>query len=140
MSEASITTHNGIFTIHNPATGEHRTFRVSTVRKGNLEGRRIVSLLTGPDNTSSYTGFGFLRDDGQVQVWKSKRAQTGEPATKWQRYGRFLQNLDGMVERHGLQVDAATCCRKCNRQLTTPESIASGIGPVCSGAEKTLSF
>ena len=130
---APITTHNGTFTVHNPATGEHRTFKVSTVQQGDLEGRRIVALLTGPDNTSSYTGFGFLQPDGAVQVWRSKQAPAGQPATQWQRYGRFLQNFDAMVNAHGLQVDAATCCRKCNRQLTTPESIASGIGPVCAG-------
>ena len=52
---ASITTHNGTFTVHNPATGEHRTFKVSTVQQGDLEGRRIVALLTGPDNANSYT-------------------------------------------------------------------------------------
>lgn len=132
---ASITTHNGTFTVHNPATGEHRTFKVSTVQQGDLEGRRIVALLTGPDNTNSYTGFGFVRPDGQVQVWRSKRAQAGQPATQWERYGRFLQHLDAMVETHSLQVDASTRCRKCNRPLTTPESIASGIGPVCEGRE-----
>ena len=129
----SIATHNGTFTILNPATGEHRTFKVSTVQRGGLKGRRVVALLTGPDNTTSYTGFGFMAPDNDVQVWRSKRSAMGQPPTQWQRYGAFLRNLDQIVELHGLQVDEATCCRRCNRKLTTPESIQSGIGPVCAG-------
>ena len=41
------TIHNGYITIHNTNTGNHRTFRIETVKGGALDGKRIVSLLIG---------------------------------------------------------------------------------------------
>src|SRR5688572_23093574 len=64
-----ISRYHGEITAYNPATGQHRTFKVSTVRgDGGLAGKRIIALLTGSDNENDYTGFGFVREDGGINV------------------------------------------------------------------------
>lgn len=125
----SILTHNGTWTIKNPATGNHRTFQVRTASADSkLAGKRIVSLLTGPDNTEDYIGFGFV-EKGGVRVWRKHEG------TVFSQYGAMLTNLPRVAEKHGLQISASCCCRRCNRDLTTPESVASGIGPTCAEKE-----
>ena len=51
---------NGEITLTNRETGEHRTFRIRTNKEDArfAPGERVIALLTGPDNTTSYTGFG----------------------------------------------------------------------------------
>lgn len=120
---------NGSHTIRNRQTGEHRTFRVRTVLKGDLKGERILSLLVGPDNTSNYKPFAFVKDDGRIIVWRKYR-ETGH----WNAYAYMVNKI--VIERdaewtakyeHMLE---GRCCR-CNRLLTHPESLETGIGPEC---------
>lgn len=130
-------THNGKFTIQNRTTGEHRTFRVKTQKSDAsfAPGKRIVSLLTGTDNENSYTGFAFLEVDGPV-VWTKRRGVHGTKSA-YEYYADMLWTLvvDGgfspYADRYTLQVE--TVCRVCNRTLTEPESIRTGIGPICAG-------
>jgi len=58
----TLITHNGRITVTNNATGGHRTFEIKTIRKEGhaLDGKRVLSLLTGPDNTGDYTPFAFV--------------------------------------------------------------------------------
>ena len=125
----SITTHNGTWTIRNPATGNHRTFQIRTASADSkLAGKRIISLLTGPNNTEDFTGFGFVEETG-VRVWRKHEG------TVFSQYANLLNNLPAAAAKHNLQVSASCRCRRCNRELTTPESIASGIGPTCAEKE-----
>lgn len=128
----SIATHNGEITMRNPETGGHRTVRIKTqAADANFApGERIISLLVGSDNTSDYQGFGFVKDDGRVIVWKRYRGN-GTPSAH-QRLALMVQYPDH-YEALGVEYMFSTRCRVCNRKLTTPESIESGIGPICEG-------
>jgi hypothetical protein len=121
------TTHNGTFTVVNPASGEHRTFRIRTQKKDArfAPGERIVSLLTGPDNEEDFTGFGFIGQDGKVRVWNRFAG------TQYDRYARLIGNLEAEALRWNLEVLWSAKCRCCNRELTDPVSLREGIGPVC---------
>jgi len=123
----TIFTHNGTFTIKSTKSGEHRTFRVRTQKPDAdfAPGKRILALLTGPDNEQSYTGFAFVDDFG-IHVWTKKRTET------FLAYTTMLENLTAHETAGRVEVLAATKCRVCNRKLTTPESVTSGIGPICS--------
>jgi hypothetical protein len=120
---------NGVWTVTSP-TGEHRTFRVSTWKTAEKE-TRSVALLSGPDNTQDYVGFGFVLEDGTIRVFKkfsddsqySKLAATLADLFKGEKSRRRAQ---------GMRIEGAACCRRCNRLLTTPESIAAQMGPECS--------
>ena len=125
----NLATHNGKLTVLSIATGEHRTFRIKTQKPGSTfaPGQRVISLLTGSDNQSSYTGFGFVRDNGKISVYTKKLGTWFEDVAK------FLGNLAKFEAAGKVEVNWSVKCRKCNKELTTPESIRSGIGPVCAG-------
>lgn len=140
--------YNGTFTVLSPS-GEHRTFRVSN---GADDMPRIVSVLTGPENTSAYTGFGFVTRSGKngpfcINLWRKKSTATGRrwfapkayerlpDDSQWGVLAATLLDLalgDGSrLRAAGFTVMAQIACRRCGRALTTPESIESGIGPIC---------
>ena len=60
MTTPSIFTHNGRFTVTSTKTGEHRTFRIRTQPDDAkfAPKERVITLLIGPDNESSYKGTG----------------------------------------------------------------------------------
>lgn len=122
----SIMTHNGRITIENTNRGTHRTFQVRTQPDDAkfAPGTRILSLLTGSDNESDYLGFAFVRDE-QVILWKKYRTE------QYQRLVDVLLRPEH-YESLGCRYLYEGRCRRCNRTLTTPESIQSGIGPVCA--------
>lgn len=122
-----ISRYNGFITVHNPATGGHRTFRIHTVRRGGLKGKRVIGLLIGSDNTADYRGFGFVGDDGRVRLWKRFRG------TVYESLSRIMSMPDWYAEHKGIEFSFSARCRKCNRDLTDPTSIELGIGPVCRG-------
>ncbi len=127
---------NGEFTFINTMTGERRTFRIRTQPKDAkfAPGARLVSLLTGPCNEKNYTGFAFLNEGHtpMIHLYRKKN----DPTHRY--YARLLEALEYgegevTIGNHTYEVLQSTLCRMCNRKLTTPESIKSGIGPVCAG-------
>ena len=127
---------NGHWTIKSSKTGEHRTFKVHTQDEKSefAPGKRIVSLLTGSENDSdsSYTGFAFIDEDG-IHVWSKKRGDG-----LWETYADMLWSLSldqgfSLWAQKGFTIMGEGRCIRCNRLLTTPESVMLGIGPVCAG-------
>lgn len=135
-----INTHNGRFTIQNILTGVHRTFKVETGFKGQewAKNKRIVSLLTQPDNVNGFAPFATLRKNNTIKCFKNK-IDVGD----WRAYAGMLwsfANDNFSFLKEGFNPDnyeilEETCCRRCNRPLTNPESIRSGIGPYCAEKE-----
>lgn len=125
----SVLTHNGTLTVVSGKTGSHRTFKIKTQPADAKfkPGSRIISMMTGPDNEVSYESFGEVTGSG-INVWFKKRA-------KYDAYASMLSRLPYLMENGKADVMFATTCRRCNRKLTSPESISSGIGPQCSMQE-----
>lgn len=132
----NIRTHNGTITIENRASGDYRTFRIKTQPKDSdfFPGCRIVSLLTGADNENDYQSFGILQPTGTITLWKKHRTSST--------YFFFCDMLLNPQNYETAKTPKAPLgyayhyegrCRVCNRKLTTPESITSGIGPICAG-------
>lgn len=134
---------NGCYTIENTRTLRHRTFLIKTQLKNSpfAPGERIVSLLTKPDNQDkeSFVSFGFVKDNG-ILLWRKYRGAKGRP-TEWEKLANILWHLSGagtgpgkqQLEAMGLVLHSEKNCIRCNRRLTTPDSIKAGIGPVCAG-------
>lgn len=127
---------NGIYSIKSNWTGEHRTFKIHTQNEKAefAPGKRVVALLTGPENSAdeSYTGFAFI-DDAGIHVWSKKRGQG-----QWEAYAGMLWSLalDGAFSlwaEKGFTIMGSGTCLVCNRLLTEPASLLTGIGPVCAG-------
>ena len=124
----TIETHNGTFTVTSTKSGDHRTFRVRTQKADAnfAPGSRIISLLTGPDNYSDYQGFGFVVD-GVIHLWRKNNTPL------FRAYAAMLENMMANIDAGKINVQMATKCRVCNRKLTDPVSIETGIGPICAG-------
>lgn len=110
--------------------GSYFTFKVETVTKGALIGKRIISFLSGPDNTTDFTGFAFLNADGTVALWK--RFRNGGMVKK-AGHLTTLFTMPDRLEQAGM--DYATRsgrCRRCGRTLTVPASLNRGFGSECA--------
>jgi len=145
--------HNGTYTVAHPERG-HFTLKLHTAQKGDLAGERILSLLVGPDNTTSYRGVAFWKDaEKRAVVWKKHRGpQSVQPIDgfTWQQRGwsaveqklaiwadlatrGATDELHGFWYGEGYRLHLEGRCVVCNRKLTDPESIQLGIGPTCGG-------
>jgi len=157
MRAAAPNLHNGTYTVSwtdSKGAARHYTVKVHTARKGKLAGERIISLLTGPDNESSYQGVAFWNDArNAAKVWSRYRSDYSPHATI---NGTDFPDTFNSIERklavflaltlktpatddahghwigEGFRVQAATRCVVCNRKLSTPTSISAGIGPECA--------
>ncbi len=126
---------NGTYTMTSPKGG-HRTFSIKTQPTDSKfqPGARILALLTGPDNHDDYTGFAFVNDEG-IRVWQSKRGQ-GDERSAYDWYAIMLWSLatrgaESRWNKKGYELLVEGRCLICNRKLTEPESIRTGIGPTC---------
>jgi len=140
IKKVDFNAREGIWTLQNVETGEHRTFRIMRKRRGNLEGKFLVSLLRGSDNTEDYTAFAFMDENaGSIHVWRRMRGNGKKSA--YEVYAVMLRAaLDATVndgadtfEIAGRQyrVILADFCRRCGRTLTNPESCDLHVGPEC---------
>ncbi len=136
LADWDLTKHDCTVTLVSPKTGDHRTFKVSTVQKGKLEGKRIVSLLVGPDNEADFEGIGFVesgtfmdKTTATVIVWRKFQCRNGM-TSMCERYADMLMRPDFWSAK-GVQYLISLRCRRCHRKLTVPSSIESGYGPEC---------
>jgi hypothetical protein len=120
--------------VTNPETGKHRTFRIETLRGDWNPGKRVVSILDGPDNTSDYKRFGWVDEFG-FKLWGRFQIPgvEGKPSI-WESYIRMLENPKRFTER-GLSYVISGKCRRCGRALTVERSVTLGIGPRCEEKE-----
>jgi hypothetical protein len=132
-----------IFTVDN-GKGTHYTYKVTRKEdKGKVF--YFVNLLTGPDNTSNYTYMGMLVDD---HLWNRQAIQKNLPSrvyckmTKASKYNTdskpvkvFNWAMDVVMKHNELPQGYSILhdgrCARCGRTLTDPESIKTGLGPVC---------
>jgi len=119
---------DGYFTVVLGA-GERRTIRVST--GGDAKDVQFVGFLSGPNNESDYQTCGYVRD-GKFRWTRRYAAQP--PQAVATAIAALVCSSD--EQRHAMGVAWAResgNCYRCNRTLTTPESIEAGVGPVCAG-------
>jgi hypothetical protein len=125
--EFDIARHNAVITVEHD--GDHRTFMIRTI----MPGERIASLLTGPDrdNPRNWDNFGFVAPGGVINVFRNRRGDDGKRSPhEW--YALMLMN-PARFEAKGYEYMLMAFCHRCNRPLTHPESIRTGLGPVCGG-------
>lgn len=132
---------NATFTLKNTVTGNRFTYKVAVIREDGRVSPHFVKLLTGPDNESSYEYMGIIRRETDYSYGGAK-AKVPQNARAHRTFDWFWTVLNGkgasgkkLSDFPGFEFwHAGTCCR-CGRLLTTPESIAKGIGPVCDGRD-----
>lgn len=118
---------NATFTIRSVASHARFTYRVRRCKDNDT--LYFVSLMNGPDNESSYSYLGTIRNGVYQHGRKARIAPTASSAIAMQWFWNHISanNLPLAVEcwHEGR-------CGRCNRKLTVPESIERGIGPECA--------
>jgi len=115
---------DAIFTVKNSKTGGRFTFRIDSE-----EGRpSFVKVLTGPENTNDYTFIGSIFAGKTFK--HSQKSKISADAKSVKSFDWVWAHIDALPEN--IEVWHEGKCGRCGRLLTTPESIATGIGPTCA--------
>jgi hypothetical protein len=112
-----------VFTLRSVKTGVRFTYRVVS-----QEGRpSFVSVLTGPE-VWTYLGSVFgQREDRSFR--RTSKSSVSNTAPSFVAFGWFIKHINDLPP--SCEVYHEGRCGRCGRPLTDPESIMSGLGPVC---------
>jgi len=113
------------FTLESKISGQHYTFEIS---KREFSGKEcwFAAVMTNGDQ---YTYLGMLISKCTLRFTAKSRLTEDAPAVKalcW-----FLRALEAGIIPDSVTVYHSGKCGCCGRELTDPESIRCGIGPVC---------
>lgn len=124
---------NARFTLRSITTGTRLTYRVRRA-KGDDENRPwFVSVLTGPDNDEDYRYLGTIFAD--LCYRQTRKSKISPDATSARVFAGVWERLrTGHELPEHVEFWHEGRCGRCGRSLTVPESIATGLGPVCAGA------
>ena len=133
-ARAFMTAGNSTVTMVSTKTGTRFTYRIRANDDGDVF---FVSLLRGADNTADYSYLG--RIDQQARFWAGRKTpkpgDTGPTAPSSLAFKWAWERLCKGVMLDSLEIWHEGRCGRCNRKLTVPSSIASGLGPECAGKE-----
>lgn len=124
-----------LFTIVSKKTGNRFTYRVNSNRKERPnridKPIQFVQVLSGPDNESSYSYLGYLNPFTKQKLNAGKK---GKPdALSFKSLNWLLEQLSAGKLPEQIEFYHAGKCGACGRTLTVPESIETGLGPICAG-------
>lgn len=114
-------------TFKSERTEAHYTFRITLSADSKVH---FVSVLTGPDNENGYTYAGIIGRDKEFRLTKASKFTADALCVKAFRWVWDAVRAGNLPKCCAINHDGA--CGRCGRTLTTPESVASGIGPECA--------
>lgn len=125
---------NATFTMVSKRTGERFTYRI---RKPDADKPYFIQLMNGPDNTINYAYFGLMFGKGKDSDFESYRhggvkAKVSKTAPSVMGFEWLIRNVMNEQALDQVEIWHQGKCGKCRKALTVPESIASGLGPVCA--------
>jgi hypothetical protein len=125
-------------TIVSKKTGDRFTYRVVAKKNpsqqlplsGETPARTVhfVSVLNGPDNETDYRFIGTIFN-GQVYAHGRKSNISAEAPS-----AKAFQWCWANLGSEAWELWHSGRCARCHRELTDPESIERGLGPVCAEA------
>ena len=115
------------FTIANP-NNDRYTFKVEY---SDALDRTFVYLMTGPSNEIDYTYMGMIVNYSFIITRKSKFSHDSMPVKVFEYALLIAQGKKPLPTGYFFEHNGK--CGRCGRKLTTPESIKSGLGPICRG-------
>jgi hypothetical protein len=125
---------NATFTVENAATGGRFTFRVSRPKGRDANDPLFVNVLRGPDNEADFAYLGCLWPRRGMEFGRTRGTKIGEEAPSMIVWRWLWTRINGRRELPaGVTVWHEGKCGACGRKLTVPDSIKSGLGPVCAG-------
>lgn len=124
---------DGLYTLLR-TDGSYFTFKLRTQGPDEsfAPGKTVAYYLSGSDNENSYTGFAFVSLSGTVNMYK--KFQSGTLAAAGAELQVLFQSPKELEAAGLLYAERSGRCRRCNRMLTVPISLAAGYGPECRRA------
>lgn len=119
----------GRYTIVLNDKGDYRTLRIKDcpAKFNKPDGTQIAEYLRGPDNGSDYTGFAFVLPNGMYSLWGSYKGDGLTPNA----LRVLLDDADPIRFGEAYALKSGTCFH-CGRDLTVPDSVKRGLGPICA--------
>jgi hypothetical protein len=118
---------HALFTVVSKRTNRHFTYRISKKPLGIW----VVRVLAGPDNLGDFRYLGVIRRKSfsMGRTTHTFIAANGvERATASIAFSWIWTHSD----HTSIEIHHAGKCGACGRTLTVPDSIKSGLGPVCA--------
>jgi hypothetical protein len=123
-----------LLTVKNEKTNKHHTYKFTapgrTAKEREQANLVFVHVLTGPENNTHYSYIGIMdRASGEFRTTAKSKLEGSDARVagiSW-----MSRNLDRLAAFPHVEVLHHNFCGMCGKLLTTPESIKSGIGPVC---------
>jgi hypothetical protein len=128
-AKAFILAGNATFTIVSKKTQARFTYRVRKPK--DADDISFVQIMNGSDNESSFAYVGFIRNGIFTHGGRKARAKVDAPSVM--AFGWTFISL--MRDSHlptTVEIWHEGRCGRCNRKLTVPSSIRSGLGPECA--------
>lgn len=122
------------FTLVSSATGARFTYNVRKADTNKEDSPWFVSVLSGPNNQEDYSYMGCIFPDKPGRVIHTRKSRVGPEAPSAKVFAWYLAKISTGCE-HSSKVEFwhSGSCGRCGRELTDPESIETGLGPVCAG-------
>jgi len=130
-----ISAGRALVTVLNTDTEGRHTYKVTAPGK-TAEARAnaeicFVSVLTGPENTSHYTYIGVLiRKSGRFTSTAKSVLPSSDVRVKG--FAWLTRNIDNLGRFENVEIRHHNHCGRCNRLLTVPESVDTGLGKICA--------
>ena len=123
---------NATVTLKSLTTGNRFTYKVTKVKDSS--GMFFVGLMNGPDNENSYQYIGFIKEHfAGPRFTHGRKSRVGHDAPSVRAFDWVWKKLVQGSMPAQLQIWHEGRCGRCNRKLTVPESIKTGMGPECAG-------
>ena len=127
---------NATFTLESTRTGKWFTYKVTKKEfkddRGEVEKTfYFVSLLSGPDNDSDYRYLGTISPKFYVNT--TAKSKISKDAISFKALSFFVSYLRKGELHNEINIYHEGVCGKCGKKLTTPDSVATGLGPICKG-------
>jgi len=119
-----------VFTLESQKTGAHYTYQIKAKENDNKTKIYFISFMT--DGTT-YNYMGVFNPDN-MSIRLTAKSKISADALVYKAINYFLSALAQNRIADQLIIYHANKCACCGRELTEPESVRIGIGPICREA------
>ena len=121
------------FTVHNTQSGEHRTYKIRkpepTAQYPNPAW--FLKQMTGNDNVNHYSYIGMIdSQNGTVRLTRASKFAEDSNTVKAARWV-VSRIILGLQIPDQIDIHHSGHCGCCGKTLTEPESLTTGLGPIC---------
>lgn len=124
---------HGRVTLRSKRTGDRFTFRLSTPQ--GKPSPIFVKVLNGPDNGADFAYLGTIWPGPNGATFAhGKKSRVSADAPSVRAFDWFVRVLatSNAAGFDQLELYHEGTCGRCGRALTVPESITTGLGPICA--------